>query len=286
MVEEGSLVVPEQHPDAPFADLQAMRSSVGVIADAAYGRSAQPCEQPVQRVGRTRVRARAASRPAADEHDGSLLLLGRDREEGALGREIERGVEDDRAQVLREARRIRLHVHARVGPAVVVELLQAEVGPHGVDVLRHLGRAVEVRGRAELLPAFAHGVDRVGVLGLQRLALDRTGFARAALVDEHEIAALEQLQEEEVAVRVLLVRDRRVARPALGHEDRAERRLRRVRVLEQHVLDVDLRPVWLRAIERHGHAAAESLPGEVARRGRRRRRVHWHGQRQGCKSGE
>ena len=113
-----------------------------------------------------------------------------------------------------------------VGVAVEIDLVDTERVEHEREVVGRERGAVEIGGRSELRAAESDAVDVVAGEPLQWRATNRLRRAGAAVVDEQEVAAVEQrVEQREVRGRA---RRRRVAGSALGRDDRSQRRERGV----------------------------------------------------------
>ena len=160
------------------------------------------------------------------------------------------------------AGRERLRDERAVAVAVQVDVPRVQGAEHIGEVVGHGCRSVVVRGVAHLLRTVARGGDRVVAL-LQRAAAQRRRPARAAVVDEQEVAVVHDRREQR-EVRVARA-GRREAGAAFDRDDRALGLRAHVGAGVQLDADRELVAVRMAAVERHVHRSAPRTGDVFAR---------------------
>ena len=247
-------------------------------------RGAQALRQPRQLGGRVTMIAAAVLRSPADACHQPRQVPGDLCRPGVEVDQRERRVQDHRGHAPRIADRVGLGVGGGVGEAVEVEALDVQGGTDGLDVLRDVRAAVQVRPAPELGAARADRLVRLAAGLLERRAVDGLRQTGAAIVDQNDVAAVPQRPEQvghEPLAAGLRGRDSRTSE---GDEDRPLGRGRGVRMREHREEDPDARAVRSIAIEWHRDATAQRARHLVTRAkvlarpsGRRRGHVARHG---------
>ena len=212
----------QQLHELRLVDVHHVRVTERVASHPVDRRLPQPPREPgdlADRIGDVTPAEIRAPAYAIDDRRHGARRLGRP---GVKAREHERRVEDNRAQAARMAHRVGLGVGGAVREAEVVEAAQAERGPDGLDVGRDVVAAVEVRPAAELAAALRDvGVKVVETAVLERLAVDRVGQPRAAVIDQHDVPALAQRADQVRRELLAALLRGRCARAAERRHDRA-----------------------------------------------------------------
>ena len=265
------------------ADSDRDQLAVGVAAAAADRVDADA----VNHAGERRARILDAARVAlAHEREPAPGRLGEVAERRVRAGQRIGAVEHQRAQPVGVADRERLADVCAVGVAVEVDLVDLQRVEHGGEVVDHRVRSVEVALAPDLLCAAAGTVDVVDDRAAERRAVERVGEPRAALVDQQQVAPRHQRPQQLDVVRAAVGRG--VARAALDGDHRPQRGPRAVAPPVALVLDPELLPAGLGAIQRNGHrAAAGGLRRVLARvcggfGGRRERGEAQQGEQDGC----
>ena len=214
--------------------------------------------RPISASGRPAPRA--AGPAPARQLERAARALG-DVCQGRVGAgQLVGAVEDERPQPVWVADRERLRRVRAVRVAVEVDLADPDRVQHGRQILHGLGRVVVVAGRAELRGAAAGAHDVGQDVAAKRRAVERARAARAAQVDQHEVAPGRdrppQLQPRGP------VGGGREARATLDREHRRGGGLSAQRTEIVLEVDADRAPVREAAVERHAH---EPALGERAR---------------------
>ncbi len=176
------------------------------------------------------------------------------------------GIQHDRARAVRVAPGVVLR-HARaVGTAEQVDVLVAERGAHGVEVLHRDAGRVELRPCRERAEAFARELAHLGgrqLAGRERFVVHRAvepvGAPGAALVHEHEVAFAPDAGEGAEDGRVTL--DRALARAAGDEEQRIRPGFRRDG-RDDRDRQRDLRALRVGGVFRHLELSAARLDGD------------------------
>ena len=135
------------------------------------------------------------------------------------------GGEHHRAQARRVADRVRLGQQSPVRVAVEGDRAHAECVADGLDVGRGFRGREPLIARAELVRTRGGRDHLRDHPPLQLRAIDRLGVARAALVDQHQVAATQQRPEHRPVRLRRVEAGAGVPGSALDGEDRSERRL-------------------------------------------------------------
>ena len=258
-----------------------------VRADPAHRPRADPLDEPLQRGARLLAAIGAARPPRAHERVRPPRRL-RQVPVGGIGARQRIGrVEHERPQPAGVVHGERLREVRAVGVAVHVDAPDPQRVQDVGEVVDRRARGEPVDPRAQLRGAAPGAADVVVDGAPQRLAVERRRPARAARVDEQQVAPRAQRPgEREVVVAAV---GRRVARAALDVDDRPERWPVAVAAPVELEVDADLLARRSEPVERHTHGAAARLGRGVAaavelralgRLGRRRRDQHRQKQEQ------